>query len=47
MLITHQINVVQKICNKMAVMEAGRVIEQGNVKRLFVSPEKELNGSCR
>lgn len=42
MLITHQINVVQKICNKMAVMQDGRVVEQGNVKRLFVSPESEL-----
>jgi D-methionine transport system ATP-binding protein len=42
MLITHQINVVQKICNKMAVMESGRVVEQGSVKKLFVSPEQEL-----
>lgn len=41
-LITHQINVVQKICNKMAVMEAGRVVEQGSVKRLFAAPEEEL-----
>lgn len=42
MLITHQINVIQKICNKMAVMEGGRVVEQGSVKTLFVAPEKEL-----
>lgn len=42
MLITHQINVVQKICNKMAVMEEGRIVEKGSVKRLFVAPEKEL-----
>lgn len=45
MLITHQINVLQKICNKMAVMETGRVVEQGSVKKLFVSPETRLTQS--
>lgn len=45
MLITHQINVLQKICNKMAVMEDGRVVEQGSVKKLFVSPKTELTKS--
>lgn len=42
MLITHQINVLQKICNKMAVMEDGKVVEQGSVKELFVAPKTEL-----
>lgn len=45
MLITHQINVVQNICNKMAVMEAGHVIEQGDVKKLFTAPKQALTES--
>lgn len=28
-LITHEMSVIQKICHKVAVMQAGRIVEQG------------------
>ena len=39
LLITHQMQVVQRICNKVAVMEAGRVVEQGSVIDVFGNPQ--------
>lgn len=42
MIITHQINIVQKICNKVAVMEDGYVVETGNVKEVFAKPVKPI-----
>lgn len=41
-LITHEMEVVKAICSKMAVMENGRVVEQGNVYDVFARPEKEI-----
>ena len=34
-MITHQMEVVQKICNRVAVMSEGKVVEEGNVKKIF------------
>src|SRR5699024_2487255 len=31
MIITHEMNIIQKICNRVAVMEDGKVIEEGTV----------------
>lgn len=42
MIITHQINIVQKICNKVAVMEDGYVVEMGNVKEVFARPVQPI-----
>jgi D-methionine transport system ATP-binding protein len=39
MLITHEMGVIQKICNKVAVMEKGRIIEQGDVIDVFGNPQ--------
>lgn len=39
LLITHQMHVVQRICNKVAVMEGGRVVEQGTVTEVFGNPQ--------
>lgn len=41
LLITHQMQVVQRICNKVAVMEGGRVVEQGSVIDVFGNPQTE------
>ena len=38
LLITHEMAVVKAICDKVAVMEAGRVIEQGRVFDVFTRP---------
>lgn len=39
LLITHEMSVIQKICNKVAVMENGKVIEIGPVLDVFSHPE--------
>ncbi|MDE8557677.1 methionine ABC transporter ATP-binding protein [Pantoea agglomerans] len=44
-LITHEMSVVQKICNRMAVMAHGRIVEQGDVLRLFAEPQQAVSAS--
>ncbi len=41
-LITHQMEVVQKVCHKMAVMIDGKIVEEGSVKTLFEEPKHEV-----
>lgn len=41
-IITHQINVVKDICDKVAVMEKGVVVEQGDVFQIFANPKEEV-----
>lgn len=44
-LITHQMEVVQKICNHVAVMSEGKVVEKGKVKEIFTSPKHPVTKS--
>lgn len=37
--ITHSMDVVEKICNNVAVLEHGRVVEQGSVAKVFADPQ--------
>ena len=39
--ITHSMDVVKKICNNVAVLERGRVVEQGSVAKVFAEPQAE------
>jgi D-methionine transport system ATP-binding protein len=41
LLITHEMHVIKKICDRVAVLEAGRIIEQGEVLDLFTNPKTE------
>ncbi|MCA5013144.1 MULTISPECIES: methionine ABC transporter ATP-binding protein [unclassified Enterococcus] len=41
-LITHEMQVVKEICNKVAVMEAGQVIEQNDIVSVFSQPKEAL-----
>lgn len=41
-LITHEMNVVKEICDRMAIMENGRVVEQGDVYDIFSAPKEAL-----
>ena len=43
--ITHEMAVVKEICNRVAVMDHGRVVEEGEVFSVFASPKKELTRS--
>ncbi|WP_423781247.1 methionine ABC transporter ATP-binding protein [Acidaminococcus timonensis] len=40
--VTHQIQVIQQLCNKVAVMEHGRVVEQGSVLEVFSNPQQPI-----
>ena len=39
--ITHSMDVVEKICRNVAVLEAGRVVEQGSVEQVFADPRAD------
>ena len=41
LIITHEMEVIKEICNRVAVMEDGRVIESGDVFELFAHPKTE------
>lgn len=38
-LITHEMHVIEQICNKVAVMEKGRIIEKGTILEIFGHPK--------
>lgn len=38
-LITHQMEVIQQICHKAAVLKAGNIVEEGLVSRIFKAPQ--------
>lgn len=40
-IITHEMDVVKEICHRMAIMENGRIVEQGNVYDIFASPKEQ------
>lgn len=44
-LITHEMAVVKEICGRVAVMEYGRVVEQGEVFTVFAEPKQEITRS--
>ena len=41
-LITHEMQVIQKICNRVAVMEGGHVVEEGDVLQVFQNPQQPI-----
>mgnify|MGYP004723176679 FL=1 len=41
-IITHEMNVIQKICNKVAVMDYGQVVEIGSVIQVFSDPRSDI-----
>ncbi|MBA1393403.1 methionine ABC transporter ATP-binding protein, partial [Lactobacillus sp. XV13L] len=44
-LITHEMNAVKKICNKVAVMQQGQVVEEGSLRDVVLHPQNELTQS--
>ena len=44
-IITHEMTVVKEICDRVAVMEHGRVVEQGEVFNVFADPRQEITRS--
>ncbi len=41
-LITHEMEVIRAICDRVLVLERGRVVEQGEVWRMFGDPQHEV-----
>lgn len=41
-IITHEMKVVEQICDNVAVMSEGEVVEQGAVKDIFMKPASEI-----
>ncbi len=42
LVVTHEIHVIQEICNRVAVMEHGRVVETGSVLEVFSNPKEPM-----
>jgi len=42
MLITHEMNVVKRICDAAALIESGRIVEQGQLGELILTPGSRL-----
>ncbi|PVM92118.1 methionine ABC transporter ATP-binding protein [Caulobacter radicis] len=40
-LITHEMDVVRRVCDRVAVLEGGRVVEQGPVEEVFLHPASD------
>jgi D-methionine transport system ATP-binding protein len=44
-LITHQMQVIKQVCGELAVIDAGRIVEQGPVMDVFTRPQHETTRS--
>ena len=42
LLITHEMEVIKTICDKVAVIDHGKLVEQGNIEQIFTSPQQEI-----
>ena len=41
-IITHQMNVIESTCDRVAILDNSRVVEMGNVKEIFKSPKSNI-----
>ncbi|WP_409347211.1 methionine ABC transporter ATP-binding protein [Paenibacillus sp. MBLB4367] len=41
-LITHEMHVIRKICHRVAVMDSGSIVEQGDVLQVFKRPQQAV-----
>jgi len=41
-IITHEIGVVQKICNKVAVIDSSEIVEQGDTSYVLRNPQRQI-----
>ena len=41
-IITHQMNVIEKVCDRVAILDQSKVVEMGQVKEVFKSPKSSI-----
>ncbi|MDY4899130.1 MAG: ATP-binding cassette domain-containing protein [Eubacteriales bacterium] len=41
-IITHEMRVIEQICNRVAVIDQSHIVEQGSVKDIFLSPKSKI-----
>lgn len=41
-IITHQMEVVKEICEKVAIMEQGEIVEEGSILQIFTAPKTSI-----
>lgn len=41
-MITHQMEVVKEICNKVAIMSKGEIVESGDIHNIFTNPQNQI-----
>lgn len=41
-IITHQMEVVKEICHKVAVMDGGKIVEEGDILQIFANPKAQM-----
>ena len=46
-MVTHQMSVVREICNKVSILEKGRIVEEGGTEELLKNPKEEITRRLR
>lgn len=41
-MISHQMNVIEKICNKVAILDNAKIVEEGNISDVFLNPKTTI-----
>lgn len=41
-IISHQMNVIEKICNKVAIIDNSEIVEEGEIFNVFLSPKSDI-----
>ncbi len=44
-MISHQMNVIERICNKVAIIDNSQIVEKGNMSDVFLSPKTDITKS--
>lgn len=43
LMISHQMNVIEEACNKVAIIDSSRIVENGPIQEVYLSPKTEIS----